>query len=202
MLDRRKERRMGRRRKFSEEEIADAAIEIFMSKGYRATSIQDVVEATNIQPGSLYGAFGSKSGLFEAVLDRYDATSPVLSVVEHSETAPPKETIVRLLEDIARGRPLVKRPRGCLITNSATELAGADAAMAARVRKSLQRLEDALCRLVERGQESGEFTNGQPARDLARYLVTVIQGLQVMTKVEPDRAVLKNVVRTALSVLG
>lgn len=192
---------MGRKREFSEEQVTDAAIGIFMSKGYRATSIQDVVEATNIQPGSLYGAFGNKAGLFEAVLDRYDATSPVLSVVEHTETAPPRETIVRLLADIAEGRPGLQRPRGCLITNSATELAGADEAMAVRVRKSLQRLEDGLCRLVERGQESGDFASGRPARELARYLVTVIQGLQVMTKVEPDRAVLRNVVGTALSVL-
>lgn len=192
---------MGRKREFSEEKIAEAAIGIFMSKGYRATSIQDVVEATDIKPGSLYGAFGSKAGLFHAVLDRYDATSPVLSVIEHAETAPPRETITGLLSDIAEGRPGVKRPRGCLVTNSATELAGADDMMAARVRKSLRRLEDALCRLIERGQESGEFAGGLPARELAQYLVTVIQGLQVMTKVEPDRAVLHDVVRTALSML-
>lgn len=193
---------MGRKREFSEDQVTDAAIGIFMSKGYRATSIQDVVEATDIRPGSLYGAFGSKSGLFRAVLDRYDATSPVLRVVERAETSPPRETIVALLEDIAEGRPSAKRPRGCLITNSAAELAGSDAAMAARVKHSLKRLEDALCRLIERGQQSGEFRSGRPARELARYLVTVIQGLQVLTKVEADRDAMHAVVRTALSVLG
>jgi len=193
---------MGRKREFSEEQVADAAIKIFMSKGYRATSIQDVVEAADIRPGSLYCAFGSKSGLFRAVLDRYDATSPVLRVVDRAETAPPRETVVKLLEDIAEGRPSVKRPRGCLITNTAAELAGSDAEMARRVRRSLRRLEDALCRLIERGQRNGEFGSDQPARELARYLLTVIQGLQVMTRVEPDRAIMRAVVRTALSVLG
>lgn len=193
---------MGRKREFSEEKVADAAIEIFMSKGYRATSIQDVVAATDIGPGSLYGAFGSKSGLFQAVLDRYDATSPVLRVVERAESAPPRQTIVDLLEDIADGRPSLDRPRGCLITNSAAELAGSNAAMAARVQRSLRRLEDALCRLVERGQQNGEFANTRPAREVAHYLVTVIQGLQVMTKVETDRNALHAVVGTALSVLG
>lgn len=193
---------MGRKREFSEEEVADAAIEIFMSKGYRATSIQDVVAATDIGPGSLYAAFGSKSGLFRAALDRYDSTSPVLRVVERADTAPPRETIVSLLEDIAEGRPSARRPRGCLITNSAAELAGSDAAMAARVKRSLRRLEDALCRLIERGQHSGEFGSTRPARELARYLVAVIQGLQVMTKVEADRDAMHAVVRTALSVLG
>jgi len=193
---------MGRKREFSEEEVTDAAIGIFMSKGYRATSIQDVVAATDIGPGSLYGVFGSKSGLFQAVLDRYDATSPVLRVVERADSAPPRATIVELLEDIADGRPSLDRPRGCLITNSAAELAGNDAAMAARVERSLRRLEDALCRLVERGQQAGEFTSARPARELARYLVTVIQGLQVMTKIEADRKVLHAVVRMALSALG
>lgn len=193
---------MGRKREFSDEEVTDAAIEIFMSKGYRATSIQDVVAATDIGPGSLYGAFGSKSGLFRAVLDRYDATSPVLSVVQRAESAPPRQTIAALLEDIAEGRPSLDRPRGCLITNSAAELAGSDAVMAARVKRSLRRLEGALCRLVERGQQSGEFASTRPARKLARYLVTVIQGLQVMTKVETDRKALHAVVKLALSVLG
>jgi len=193
---------MGRKREFSEEDITDAAIGIFMSKGYRATSIQDVVAATDVGPGSLYGAFGSKSGLFQAVLDRYDATSPVLRVVERAESAPPRETIVDLLEDIANGRPSLDRPRGCLITNSAAELAGSDAVMAARVARSLRRLEDALCRLIERGQRTGEFASARPPRDLAHYLVTVIQGLQVMTKVETDRNALHVVVATALSALG
>lgn len=192
---------MGRKREFSEHDVADAAIDVFMSKGYRATSIQDIVAATEIGPGSLYGAFGNKAGLFQAVLDRYDATSPVLRVVERAETAPPRQTIVDLLEDIAEGRPAAKRPRGCLITNSAAELAGNDAAMAARVSRSLQRLEDALCRLVERGQQAGDFGSTRPARELAYCLVTVIQGLQVMTKVETDRNRLRGVIRTALSAL-
>ena len=46
-------------------------METFWSKGYEATSIEDLVESMGIHRGSLYAAFGDKQRLFLMVLDRY-----------------------------------------------------------------------------------------------------------------------------------
>jgi TetR/AcrR family transcriptional repressor of nem operon len=62
-------------KKFDQEEIIDRALEVFWQQGYEATSIHDLVEATGIGSGSLYGTFGDKEKLFLAVLDRYSEKS-------------------------------------------------------------------------------------------------------------------------------
>lgn len=59
---------MGRPRNFNEEDVVDSAAEVFGRLGYTACSIDDLVEATGLQRGSLYKVFGSKRGLFEKVL--------------------------------------------------------------------------------------------------------------------------------------
>src|SRR5689334_15783229 len=64
--------RTGRPRAFCTDEAIAKAMPIFWRKGYEGTSIADLTEAIGINPPSLYAAFGSKEGLFRAVLDRYE----------------------------------------------------------------------------------------------------------------------------------
>ncbi|MFS8931492.1 helix-turn-helix domain-containing protein [Cupriavidus taiwanensis] len=61
---------MGRPRTFDEDVVIACAAEVFGRIGYNACSVDDLVEATALQRGSLYKAFGSKRGLFEKVLDQ------------------------------------------------------------------------------------------------------------------------------------
>lgn len=60
---------MGRPRQFDESAAVAAAATVFRGRGYAATSVDHLVEATGVHRGSLYGVFGSKYGLFGRVLD-------------------------------------------------------------------------------------------------------------------------------------
>lgn len=61
---------MARPRTFDEDVVIAHAAEVFGRLGFHACSIDDLVEATALQRGSLYKAFGSKRGLFEKVLQQ------------------------------------------------------------------------------------------------------------------------------------
>ena len=63
---------MGRKRRFDDDEVLARAREVFLEHGYEGTSIDALVKATGLLRGSLYGAFGSKRGMFVAAL--HDAT--------------------------------------------------------------------------------------------------------------------------------
>ena len=63
---------MGRKRSFDDDEVLARAREVFLEHGYEGTSIDALVKATGLLRGSLYGAFGSKRGMFVAAL--HDAT--------------------------------------------------------------------------------------------------------------------------------
>lgn len=67
---------MGRKRNFNDDEILARAGEVFLEHGYEGTSINALVKATGLLRGSLYGAFGSKRGMFVAALrDATDSES-------------------------------------------------------------------------------------------------------------------------------
>ncbi|NUR84214.1 MAG: helix-turn-helix transcriptional regulator, partial [Nonomuraea sp.] len=88
---------MARTREFDTDAAVERAMDVFWSRGYAATSIQDLVEATGVGRGSLYAAFGSKEGLYEAALLRYAARSGADRTRRLTRAAPVREVLCDLL---------------------------------------------------------------------------------------------------------
>lgn len=174
---------------------------VFWSKGFEATSIQDLVDAMGINRGSIYDTFGDKSGLFEAVLQRYLVDAPSQRLIENAETGEPREEIEKFFNG------LMERPQapgeccGCLINNSIVELAARDEVLAARFKAGMAGLENALFTLISRGQETGDISPWREPRAVARSLLASAQGLIVLSKVAPGPETLDDIAQTALSLL-
>jgi AcrR family transcriptional regulator len=62
---------MGRRRKFSREDVLDKTIPVFWKHGLAETSVQDLEQATGVNKSGLYAEFEDKDDLFAASLRRY-----------------------------------------------------------------------------------------------------------------------------------
>ncbi len=77
---------MARPRSFDVDVVQGAAAAVFRRLGYEAASVDELVAATGLHRGSLYGAFGSKRGLFVAVL-RKVATPPEGALVAPDDDA-------------------------------------------------------------------------------------------------------------------
>ena len=192
---------MARPKEFERDVVLDRAMQVFWSRGYEATSIQHLVARMGIQRGSLYDTFRDKRGLFFAAIDRYDqvVTAKLLAILDGSASG--QDAIRRFFRlkvelSLERGRP-----RGCLVTNSTAELASRDRGTATRVSAVLARIEAAFHRAVIRAQNAGEIDPARNARALARFLTSSAQGLSVMAKTSPDRAVLEDIVTVTLSAL-
>ncbi|MDH3970432.1 MAG: TetR/AcrR family transcriptional regulator, partial [Rhodospirillales bacterium] len=65
---------MARPKSFDREEVLERAMAVFWRKGYAATSVRDLVEATGLNPGSLYDTFDDKHGLFLESVTLYRRT--------------------------------------------------------------------------------------------------------------------------------
>ena len=55
----------------SKENIIDAALKVFMRKGYKGTSLQDLCEAAGLTKGAIYHHFSGKEDLYEQALERW-----------------------------------------------------------------------------------------------------------------------------------
>lgn len=192
---------MGRKKQFSTEDALDSAIGVLLAKGYEATAVADLVSATRLHPGSLYNAFGSKRDLLAMALQRFYDTSGFSTTLE-DRSIPPRQAIEKIFTKLARPDPQAGRLQGCLISNTAMELGGADPEISGKVRDYFRRMEDCLCRLVEAGQQSGDITSSTPPRQLARFLLSTAQGMQLLAQVNPDPAMLGDVADAALACLG
>jgi len=62
---------MVRSRTFDPSTALSKAVELFSSRGYSETSMEDIVRATGVSRYGLYGTFGNKRELFEQALDKY-----------------------------------------------------------------------------------------------------------------------------------
>ncbi len=192
---------MARPREFEHAVVLDRAMRIFWSRGYEATSVQDLVDHMGIQRGSLYATFGDKRALFLAAIDRYDRVVTAKLLVALDEPASGLEAIRQFFRLKIEWAVAANRPRGCLVTNSVTELASRDRKTANQVGALLAKIEAAFQRAVVRAQEAGDIDPAREPRALARFLTSSAQGLSVMAKTFPERTMLEDIVEVILTVL-
>lgn len=100
---------VARTRSFDTEVVLATAAGLFARLGYEATSVDDLVRELGVHRGSLYGAFGSKRGLFVAVLDHLSA-HPGLSTDISQDVAKDvaKDTVLVALLELAPHDPQVR----------------------------------------------------------------------------------------------
>lgn len=192
---------MARPKEFNREVALDRAMHLFWRRGYRATSLPDLLEAMRIGRQSLYDTFGDKRALFLAALDRYEAVVGAALVAPLDEPGPVRPAVRRVFDRVVEGS-LRDGRRGCLMANATAELAPGDREVADRTEASLRGVEDALCRALERARTTGELGPGESPRALARYLANALLGLRLTAKTTADRRVLEDAVRLTVSILG
>ena len=186
-------------KQFDRDEVLDLAMVLFWERGYEATSIQDLVEATCVNRGSLYATFGNKKRLFLAVLDQYadKVGKPLMAELEDPD---PRRAIERMFESIIRRTSDPSWPRGCLNTNTSLECPNSGDQISRKIAERLGQQESAIYRVLRRAQAKGVLDPAQDARALARFFMGVAQALNVVNKALADPAILRDMVKVAMSV--
>ena len=192
--------RMARRREFDEGVVLDAAVQCFWARGYESTSVKDLMERTGLTAASLYNAYGDKRAMFRTALDQYIESS-IGARIRRCGTLPPRDAIRSFFGDILRRSLSDRERKGCMVVNSALELAPHDPEFCGMIVEALKRIESFFLTCVETGQANGAITRSRPALGLAQHLLGVLMGLRVLARVRPERPLLEGVISTALSCL-
>lgn len=193
---------MARPKSFERDEVLDRAIEAFWCKGYEATSIQDLVEGMGINRGSLYATFGDKHALFLAAIERYYGRALAATVHELESHERARDGIEVAIRSLADSMAHDRRRRGCLMTNSAVELAPHCRDTARTVAEYYRRTEDAFCDAMTRARAQGDLESPIEERALARFVICTLQGLQVVSKVSADRKSIDDIIGVLLAGFG
>ena len=193
---------MARLREFDEDRALDAAVDCFWSRGYEATSVRDLAREMGIGGASLYNAFGGKRDLFVRVLERYANRSTRERIARLEAGHRPREAIRAFLAEVI-DRSLKDRDcKGCLLVNSALDVAPHDAELGRAVTAYLEEIRSFFRRNVEAAIEAGETPLDTDAEALSIHLLGVLMGMRVLSRTGARRHTLEAVVQPALDLLG
>jgi len=183
---------------FDVDQILDMAMRAFWARGYEATSMQDLVDCTGINRGSLYATYGDKRALFVAALHHYIEWMRDDLLADIAARHGPREAIHRSFLVFAARQRRYAGQRGCFVTNTALEVAPHDEEIADMVSRVQQQIEAHFAELISKGRSLGEIPSHVDPAASARGLLASFIGLAVLARSRPDRKLLLGIVDDAM----
>jgi len=192
---------MARPQEFKVSEALTNAMRVFWSKGYEAASLNDILSATGLSKSSLYATFGDKRQLFLAAFEAYRRQRLQRLESALNDGQPARQSIEKFFRQGVARAEAPEHAYGCMTANEAVELAPHDLDIQQLVMEDFQAVEQAFTRAIQRGQADGSIARDKEPRQLARFLVVSLQGLQVMARAKSRRALLEDTLTVMLAAL-
>ncbi|AZU47048.1 TPA: TetR/AcrR family transcriptional regulator [Aeromonas hydrophila] len=181
---------------FNRDDVLRNAMEAFRAKGYAKTTMQELVAATGLHPGSLYAAFGNKRGLLLAAVDHYVQEKSALRR-SFFATASPLAGVQAYLEQVVNDALCGT----CLVTRTLMELAEQDEELHLKLKAIYGELDADLAAVLSLALERGELAAGRDIPTLTAFLLINIQGLVTFAQCRPDPVLLGGVVTQLMTAL-
>ncbi len=186
---------------FDRQQVIERATEVFWRRGYAGTTVSDLVEATGLQPGSLYGAFSSKKGVFLEVLQAYQAESAARLEAALRDHESPLEAIRSFFRGLVDETLGEVGHRGCLMVNAMLEYSTHDGEIRQQLVAGLARFEQLFGDALRRARDLGELNPRLDTEATAAFLVNNLWGIRVTCRGGPSRRTMEGVVQTVLTAL-
>ena len=169
------------------DEILSAGLEALHSRGFNATSVQDITEAAGVPKGSFYNHFSSKEELGAAVVEQYALKTGKRRAILVDRSLEPLKRIQHYFEAlIARGR--YPGAPGCLLGNFAAELSNQSPLIRERVSVAFEDWTQTLAEVIEEAQNAGDVKKDIAAKAIANFLIEAWEGALLRARAAQDRA--------------
>ena len=193
---------MPRKKEFDVDAVLDKAMKAFWTRGYEATSLNDLLDCMQIQRASLYNAFGDKHALFLETLRRYDVVYRRAEVAKRVQMPSPRQAILGLFQDAVTAAVKDGARNGCFLINTALELSPHDPEAAEVVRTAFTHMEHKFFRkMIEKGRALGEIGKSIVPASTARALLSLFIGLIVLSRSRPEKLLLESISKQAEALL-
>ena len=192
---------MVRTRTFEPTEALSRAVELFASKGYADTSMEDIVQATGVSRYGLYGTFGNKRELFEKALDKYADGMGKQAFLRLLEPDVSLDDIRRIFEDRVADMCALDENKGCLFIHTAMQLAPQDQDLRGVLQKFMKRMSKLFAIGLETAKEKGEVRQDLDVRAAGDMLTSTMFGLAVLGRSGFPRETLDGIVEGTMDTL-
>ncbi|HSO08290.1 MAG TPA: TetR/AcrR family transcriptional regulator [Pelomicrobium sp.] len=168
------------------ERLLQAGLALMLSKGYAATTVDEICAAAGVSKGSFYHAFPSKEDLGLAILDDYfQRQMTAYGDGPHRRIADPRERAFAFLDHVERTASGVWSS-GCLLGVFALDMAESSPKIQARLADLFDRMSASLARLFEPLLPAGKRKSQPTADELASHFIAMVEGSIVLAKAHQD----------------
>lgn len=194
--------RMVRTRTFDPASALTSAVELFASKGYSETSMEDIVQATGVSRYGLYSTFGNKRELFEQALERFADSMGKQSFLRLCDPDASLDHIRKIFDERVTDMCCVAEDKGCLFIHTAMELAPQDDEIRDVLQRFMKRMTKAFSIGLESAKERGEIRDDVDVVAAGEMLTSTMFGLAVLGRAGFEAATLNGIVDNTLAGLG
>lgn len=193
---------MARPVEFDENKVLTNAMEQFWREGYEASSVQKLLDCTDINRGTLYNSFGDKDTFFKSCVDQYNKTVDSHIVVSlKNDKLNAWDAISAFFEETVVNVSNKHRSMGCLLVNSLCESINYDRDMKKVVRASLATIRKAMVGRLKEAHKKGKVKKGVSVEFAADVLMNALYGIRVNSRDGKNAKQLKELAKFSMASL-
>tara|TARA_B100001564_G_C20584256_1_gene644691 strand:+ start:408 stop:986 length:579 start_codon:yes stop_codon:yes gene_type:complete len=186
-------------KEYQRDDVLCKAVNVFWQKGFTATSMSDLVEATGLNTASMYKEFGSKEGLFSASLENFynQYLNEMFTTMMESPSLEALELYFRKVEEAG----CTSQFKGCLYLNALAERDAVSQQVVEVIEGFCSKLESIFTACIRDGQAQGHIPDHKDADQLARALLCFLQGFMFYAKSRTNKQHAPAVVTTMMEMV-
>ena len=192
---------MSRQIEYDRQMLLLKSMEIFWEKGYSDTSIQDIVKATNVKPGSLYAAFGNKEGLFKASTEFYFEYMFESVTLIFNRDIKPLEKIELFFDEILLSLLTTEKREGCLLVKTLMLMPTDKKELQSTSILMFYELEKLFIIELNKAKNDGTLKH-KDTKMLAKFLINTIYGLHIYNIYNASKEEIKGIIDMQLKTCG
>ena len=192
---------MNRARTFEPSTTLSQVVDLFSSKGYADTSMEDIVQTTGVSRYGLYGTFGNKRELFEQALEQYAEGMGKQSFLRLLEPGASLVHIRSIFDDRVADMCCAEEHKGCLFIHTAMELAPQDEELRGVLQRLMKRMSKAFAIGLDSAKGRGEVAKDVDVDAAGELLTSTMFGLAVLGRTGFPKATLDGIVESTLGSL-
>ena len=189
---------MNRVRTFDPSTALGQVVDLFASKGYSETSMEDIVQATGVSRYGLYGTFGNKRELFEQALEQYAEGMGKQSFLRLLEPGASLDHIRAIFDQRVADMCCSEENKGCLFIHTAMELAPQDEELRGVLQRFMKRISKAFSIGLDSAKGRGEVAEDVDVDAAGELLTSTMFGLAVLGRTGFPKATLEGIVDSTL----
>lgn len=166
---------MPRNKEYDRDQVLEKIVYLFWQKGFKATSMSDIIKETGLNSASMYKEFGDKDGLFEAALEYYSAhiiSSRFQILIDEPNIKGIEKYLKCMFNNAASGKYL-----GCLMMKSVVEKNEISQQANTQIRNFCTDLESLLETAFRNAKANGEISTKKDPAQLASFVTSTVHGL-------------------------